>query len=47
MTECVPYRLDRMVSPDQLNGIGQVVLANCVKLLDGDALLDVTVIPGP
>lgn len=28
MAQCVPYRLDRMVSPDQLNGIGHVALAN-------------------
>jgi len=33
MAQCVPYRLDRMVSPDQLNGIGQVVLANQQKAL--------------
>ena len=27
MAQCVPYRLDRIVSPDQLNGTGQVTLS--------------------
>jgi hypothetical protein len=33
MAQCVPYRLDRMVSPDQLNGIGHVALARPQKSL--------------
>jgi len=33
MAQCVPYRLDRIVSPDQRNGIGQVVLADQQKAL--------------
>lgn len=33
MAQCVPYRLDRMVSPDQLNGIGHVTLAKPQKSL--------------
>ena len=33
MAQCVPYRLDRIVSPDQRNGIGQIVLANQQKAL--------------
>lgn len=33
MAQCVPYRLDRMVSPDQFNGIGHIVLANQRKAL--------------
>jgi hypothetical protein len=33
MAQCVPYQHDRMVSPDQRNGIGQVVLANQQKPL--------------
>ena len=33
MAQCVPYRLDRMVSPDQLNGIGSVTLPNQQKSL--------------
>jgi hypothetical protein len=27
MAQCVPYQLDRIVSPDQLNGIGQITLS--------------------
>jgi hypothetical protein len=33
MAQCVPYRLDRMVSPDQRNGIGHVILAGPPKSL--------------
>jgi len=33
MAQCVPYRLDRMVSPDQLNGIGHVFVAKQQKVL--------------
>ncbi len=33
MAQCVPYRLDRLVSPDQRNGIGHVVLANSQQSL--------------
>lgn len=28
MAQCVPYRLDRIVSPDPLNGIGHIALAD-------------------
>jgi len=33
MAQCVPYRLDRMVSPDQRNGIGDIALAKRQKFL--------------
>lgn len=45
MAQCVPYRLDRMVSPDQLNGIGHVALAKQQKALP-IRVHDVTVTSG-
>ncbi len=33
MAQCVPYRLDRIVSPDQRNGLGEIVLVGQQKPL--------------